>query len=150
LRAEKGIKVRQPLGELQITNYELREEIANIIAEEINVKKIIIAKKLPSGNDWAINGKIALNTKITPELKTEGAVREVIRAINALRKEAGLTPNDKITLYLDPSLEKIFSNFQEEIIKGTVSEKIIFENKELKHTSEVKLDDKNIWIGIER
>jgi isoleucyl-tRNA synthetase len=149
IRKELNIKVRQPLGELRIMNYELRKKIAEIVAEEINVKKIETVKKLPGSTEWAIKDNVALNTEITPELREEGAVREIVRAINALRKESGLTPNDEIILYIDDAVEKLFKKFQDEIAKSTVSKKIIFEKKELKHADEVKLDDKNIWVGIE-
>jgi isoleucyl-tRNA synthetase len=150
IRKEKGIKVRQPLAEFQISNFKFQIELLNIIAEEINVKNIKLITKLPDGGDWAVKDNVALNTKITQELKEEGAVREVVRAVNALRKSAGLTPNDKISLYLDPSVEKLFGKFQDEIAKSTVSKKIIFEKKESTHADEVKLDEKNIWIGVEK
>ena len=40
-RMSAGIKVRQPLNELRIKNYELRgkEEYLNLIKDEVNVKK---------------------------------------------------------------------------------------------------------------
>src|SRR4030042_7178287 len=63
LRGKEGIKVRQPLSELRIKNSELRDkkELLGILADEINVKKIIFDSK--------ISGEIVLDTKITPELK---------------------------------------------------------------------------------
>ena len=167
IRKEKGIKVRQPLAELQILDFRLQNEILNIIAEEINVHSVIpappsvipakarlaeaLAKRagIQADSDWVTKDNVSLNIKLTPELREEGAVREVVRAVNALRKDAGLTPNDKITLHLDPSTEKLFGKFQDEIAKSTVSKKIIFAKKDLKHAGEVKLDEKNIWIGIE-
>ncbi|MFA5318474.1 MAG: class I tRNA ligase family protein, partial [Patescibacteria group bacterium] len=39
-RDEAGIKVRQPLSELRITNYELRNEYENLIKDELNVKSV--------------------------------------------------------------------------------------------------------------
>ena len=161
IRKELGIKVRQPLNQLLITsarggsafggNYQLPITILDIIAEEINVKSIsVIPAKagIPSDKDWTFKNKVALNTKITQELKEEGAARELVRAVNALRKTAGLTPKDKITLYLDSSTEKLFGKFQDEIAKSTASEKIVFKKIDTKWSDEVKLDDKTIWVGI--
>ncbi len=45
-------------------------------------------------------GYIYLNTERTPELETEGYVREVMRQIQQLRKEAGLQKTDAIVLHL--------------------------------------------------
>jgi isoleucyl-tRNA synthetase len=42
-----------------------------------------------------------LDLNITPQLKEEGMVRELIRLIQDLRKEKGLTVNDKAVLKID-------------------------------------------------
>jgi len=165
IRKELNIKVRKPLSELQIsTIHPFKKGVTNIIQNEINVKSISCSTDISKfGGDWHTKeimddtiGKIyvSLNTKITPELEEEGKKREIIRAVNALRKEAGLTPNQEITFYtdaiiVDPAAKELFKKFQDEIAKATVSGKIVFAKKDLKNTDEVKLDDKNIWIGIE-
>ncbi|MFA6274386.1 MAG: class I tRNA ligase family protein, partial [Candidatus Paceibacterota bacterium] len=64
LRQKAGIPVRQPLSELRITNYKLREEYFEIVKEEMNVKEI----KLTEGKEL----KVEIDTNITPELKEEG------------------------------------------------------------------------------
>jgi isoleucyl-tRNA synthetase len=43
---------------------------------------------------------IELDTVITPELKEEGIVRELIRIIQDLRKKKGLTMNDRVVLFV--------------------------------------------------
>jgi len=159
IRKEIGIRVRQPLNSLQLTAYPVRSSASNgvcslqpdilkIIADEINVKRIELVEKLPTGAGWALKNKVALDTKITQELREEGAVREIVRAVNALRKEAGLTPNDKIVLCLDPSAKKLFRKFREEIAESTVSRAVIFKKAAAAHSAEIKLDEKTIWIGI--
>ncbi|MBU4421647.1 isoleucine--tRNA ligase [Candidatus Parcubacteria bacterium] len=148
LRSEAGIKVRQPLAELQLTNCKLHNDLLTIIADEVNIKKVSAVGKLPKGKNWVQKENAALNIELTEELKEEGYIRELIRGINALRKKAELTPKDKITLYLDPVSEKLFNKFIDIIAKSTVSSEIVFNKKDLKHTDEVKLDDKSIWIGI--
>ena len=95
-RAKAGIKVRQPLQQLRIKDLGLRiksEELLGILKDEINVKEIIFDSK--------IKDELELDTKITPELKAEGQLRELMRIVQDLRKEAGYTPKDKIYLWLE-------------------------------------------------
>jgi isoleucyl-tRNA synthetase len=96
-RTKANIKVRQPLSELFITtNVTLDDELKALIMDELNVKGITLAH--------LEEGKIAyctLATELTPELLAEGAVREVMRAVQDMRKDAGLEPSDRITLTID-------------------------------------------------
>jgi isoleucyl-tRNA synthetase len=45
---------------------------------------------------------VVLDTELTPELVAEGDARELQRAIQDLRKEAGLELDDRIELWVDP------------------------------------------------
>ena len=56
-----------------------------IIREEVNVKKVEHGEIL------------ALDKTLTEELKREGFVRELIRAVQATRKKAGLNVDDRIS-----------------------------------------------------
>ena len=144
-RVKAKIKVRQPLNELRIKNYELRKEkeLLDLIREEVNVKKITFGKTLK------------LDTKITPELKEEGQVREVIRHIQEMRKEAKFKPRDKILVrYLaSPGLEKILIKNEKIILKEGkikdfgVREKVkqVFDVEK-----EIKINQEKLWLGIKK
>ena len=144
-RAKAGIKVRQPLNELRITNYELKreKELLDLIKEEVNVKNITFGKTLK------------LDTKITPELKEEGMVREVIRQIQEMRKRAGLKPRDKIQVFYSgsPDLNKILVKNKKSILKKAKVKDLILK-EELKKVSlekkEIKVDQKNLWLVIKK
>ncbi|PIR66773.1 MAG: isoleucine--tRNA ligase [Parcubacteria group bacterium CG10_big_fil_rev_8_21_14_0_10_36_14] len=152
LRSEAGIKVRQPLSELQVINCKLHDELLNIIAGEINIKKVTAVDKLPKGGSWVQKENTTLNIELTEELKEEGYVRELIRGINALRKSAGLTPKDKITLYIDSSkkIKNIIEKERSNLMSSTVSKNISFSKKTLKNNADINLDGDTVWIGLEK
>lgn len=89
----KGLKipVRQPLSSITIYAQEKCDsELFKLVEDELNVKSIIWEKK--SGLE------VVFDTKITPELKEEAQVRELIRKIQQERKDMGISLNQKINL----------------------------------------------------
>lgn len=91
-RKEANIKLRQPLPSF---TYRLSEKLSTdleqIMADELNVKKIEYIK---ISSEKEFQGEV--DTNITPDLKAEGETRELIRQIQQLRKQQGLTLSDKI------------------------------------------------------
>ncbi|MCC6639065.1 isoleucine--tRNA ligase [Candidatus Falkowbacteria bacterium] len=102
IRAKNQRKVRQALSTLYITTTSLPQAYFDIIADEVNVKEVMLVESLPHGEFIVTSNEekptVALNIEITPQLQIEGDVRELVRMINAYRKELGLTPTDMITL----------------------------------------------------
>ncbi|HPI67379.1 MAG TPA: class I tRNA ligase family protein [bacterium] len=122
-RAEAGIKVRQPLNKFKIQNPKLKikEEYLNLIRDEINVKEI--------GQEEG-QGELAveLDTEITEELKEEGILRELVRTINNLRKESGLTIADRIKIYYqtdDELVKRVLEKYAVELRKQTLADELI-------------------------
>jgi len=89
-RAKAGIKVRQPLS-----RFETKKEVvaSELMKDELNVKSVAVNPNLPT--------EIVLDTNITPELREEGTVRELVRAVQELRKSAGLSVADEVILSID-------------------------------------------------
>lgn len=86
-RTESKIAVRQPLANLTVTE-DLPESYLSIIQEEVNVKAITVGLEL------------SLDTTITEDLRIEGDIRNLMRAVQDKRKEMNLSPKDVISLTL--------------------------------------------------
>jgi isoleucyl-tRNA synthetase len=145
-RDETGIKVRQPLFELRITNYELRIEYADLIKDELNVKNIKVIK-----GEGELS--VELNTEITPELKLEGVKRELVRFINNLRKDAGMTIKDRAEIYYETEskeIKEVFEKLGTEILKDTLSDKIINDVEDAEIKKEVKVNGEEVVLGIKK
>jgi len=146
-RAKAEIKVRQPLQKLKIksSKFKINEDLLTILKDEINVKEIIFERK--------IKNEVELDIKITPELKAEGQLRELMRIIQGLRKEAGYTPKDKIYLWLElpkeieSAINKHLNDFKEKIGAKTVEFR---RTEKIDAELESQIDNKKIWIGIKK
>ena len=81
----------------------------------------------------------------------EGLKREVVRNVNALRKEAGLTIADRIVLRYetdDTNLKTVFEKFGTDILKDTLSKEIVSGRSAVKNEHELALGDAKVWIGF--
>ena len=94
---EVQIKVRQPLQTLIYSGEKLDEYYESIIAEEVNVKHVE-NRKMEDIKDMIVGVAVGLDKTITPELYREGLSRELIRYVQAARKDAGLNVDDRIVL----------------------------------------------------
>ncbi len=132
-----------------------------MIKDELNIKEILIVDEIKEENGWKIaedgDVKIALDTRLTDELRMEGAMRDIARNIQEMRKDAKLTPNDIISLYYGGGADiiRIFDKFAEEIKETVLAEKLYGgqkENETYKIEREFEIDifgkKEKIWIGI--
>lgn len=123
-RASAGIKVRQPLAVLKILD--LRSPIkgnaplAELIKDEVNVKEVSFAPVL--------NADIELATEITPELREEGNVRELIRELQEMRKKGGFRVNDRVDLFVETSEggRALIERHQAEIARAALLRSVTF------------------------
>ena len=124
-RTKANIKVRQPLSELFIRTTMLPDaELLDLIKDELNVKEVSL-----DGVGEDNTPRIKLVTELTPELIAEGSVREIMRAVQDMRKDAGLEPNDRISLTIDTDEkgQEAITTHREMLLKTVGAINIIFE-----------------------
>ncbi|MES2930683.1 MAG: class I tRNA ligase family protein [Patescibacteria group bacterium] len=140
-RQKAGIKVRQPLGSLKVKNWNLGEDYALILKDELNVKSI--------DKDNTLAGEIELDLAITPELKKEGQYRELVRAIQDMRKKEGLNPSEIIVLAIETNDEgsDLINMFKDELLNTVGAKDIKFVATQ---GSGIKIDELSFVISIAR
>ena len=127
-----SIKVRQPLQSAAYAGAKLAEYYEQIMAEELNVKEIRWIENLDEHladyevAEGAIKPEswIEISKQLTPELKREGLMREVIRHVQSARKKAGLQVDDRIMLQLttdDEQLRQAINEHAEVIATETLA-----------------------------
>jgi isoleucyl-tRNA synthetase len=143
-RAEAGIKVRQPLASMRV-GAKIEKEFQKILEEEVNIKKIIFDSKLKDSAE--------LDTSITPELREEGMLRELVRTVQDLRQGAKLTPKDKIVLFLALPKELQYAAFgKEKFFKTEVGAEHVEYKRTDKFDAEIitKIENQEAWIGVKK
>ena len=136
VRAKNQLKVRQPLANVTVPTISDEFDFEEILKEELNVKSVH-------------KGEFSLNLSITPELKREGLMREVVRAVQNGRKKAGLNVDDRIQLSLKASdeLQDAITEHQSTITDETLA--VSLANDEYSYTENVKVDGHELTISLE-
>jgi len=101
-RDKEKIGLRWPLAKAIIhISKKLDKKILDIIAKQLNVKKV----ELKKGRKISVS----LDIKVPPELEAEGYAREMSRKVQAFRKKLGLKKKNKIELFIitDDRFKKI-------------------------------------------
>ncbi len=149
-RQENKIPVRQPLSRLVVSQNKITlsdnwVDYLEIIKDEINVKNIDVT----FFEDDQQEATYIIDTEITPELRAEGNVRELMRAIQDMRKAAGLTPSDIITLSIETNKDGVIviEKFAEDIQKTVLAERINFGPND---GDEVKVGDMVFKVRLEK
>jgi isoleucyl-tRNA synthetase len=135
-RAKAGIKVRQPLALLTLKSDTLaaRKDYLDVLMDEVNVKNVSFDDKLVE--------EVMLDTEMSEDLKREGEARELIRAIQEMRKEKGLSPENliKVNLGVTKWGELVISEHKDTIAATCAIKELNIENI---------AGDSNPWFKID-
>ncbi|MDF2553663.1 MAG: isoleucine-tRNA ligase [Chryseobacterium sp.] len=120
---------------------------------EITVADVEISTKDIPGWTVTSDGKttVALDLKMTDELKSEGIAREFINRIQNLRKDKDFELTDRISIILEensPFLDQIKQN--EEYISSEVLSNKIEIVSSLSNFNEIDIDDINFKVNVEK
>ena len=127
-RASEGIKVRQPLASVKLVNTisqdtpaEVVQFLIDIAKDELNVKSVEI---VTDSESEPAQPSVVYDLTITPELKREGLMREIVRHVQSARKQAGLQIDDRIVLSIssdDPEISQAVDAFADVIKAETLA-----------------------------
>lgn len=141
-RAGAGIKVRQPLGTVNVVmNTTLEDDFTEIIKEELNVKIV----EYSVGDEL----EVSIDTKITTELAREGVMRDLVRRIQSLRKQAGLEVDDRINLSIQGGQAKaITDEFSDVIKQETLAKNLVSSTQE--HKDSFTIGDAEFEVSLSK
>lgn len=127
-RASEGIKVRQPLASVKLINTisqdtpaEVAQFLIDIAKDELNVKSVEI---VTDSESESAQPSVVYDLTITPELKREGLMREIVRHVQSARKQAGLQIDDRIVLSIssdDSEISQAVNAFADVIKSETLA-----------------------------
>ncbi len=92
---------------------------------------------------------VALDPELTEDLKAEGIVRDIVRAVQTLRKDMDLEVTDRIELFLhteDPDVQDAVEEFQDYLMNETLAVSLQWNRKGTQRTA--SCGDSTCSIGL--
>ena len=155
-RASEGIKVRQPLASVKLINTisqdtpaEVAQFLIDIAKDELNVKSVEI---VTDSESESAQPSVVYDLTITPELKREGLMREIVRHVQSARKQAGLQIDDRIVLSIssdDSEISQAVNAFADVIKSETLAVELNFVINE-SEKYDAKIEGKLVKISLKK
>jgi isoleucyl-tRNA synthetase len=133
----------------QDTSAEVAQFLIDIAKDELNVKSVEI---VTDSESESVQPSVVYDLTITPELKREGLMREIVRHVQSARKQAGLQIDDRIVLSIssdDSEISQAIDAFAD-VIK---SETLAVELNSVVNESEkydAKIEGKLVEISLKK
>ena len=120
---------------------------------ELTAENLLVTMQGKDGFAFAGEGEIGvvLDTHITPELKEEGYVREILSKVQNMRKDKDFEVLDNINLYVfgNKMLEEVVKENEEMIKHDTLAVKVVYEDK-TKNATETTINGETLFIDVEK
>ncbi len=120
---------------------------------ELNSDNLLITMQGKDGFAFSGEGEVGvvLDTHITPELKEEGYVREVLSKVQNMRKDKGFEVLDRIVLYVsgNETIENVVKKYEETIKHDTLALEVKYNETRDTYT-ETNINGESVNIDVEK
>ena len=119
---------------------------------ELSSENLLVTMQGKEGFAFSGTGEIGvvIDTEITPELKEEGYVREILSKVQNMRKDSGFEVMDNINIYVSGNkmLEDTIKKFEETIKHDTLAVNIFY-NETGKEYVETPINGEKLDVYVE-
>ncbi|MSR90744.1 isoleucine--tRNA ligase [Inconstantimicrobium porci] len=119
---------------------------------DLTKESLLVTMQGKEGYAFAGEGElgVVLDTHITPELKEEGYVREILSKVQNMRKESGFEVLDRINLYVagNDMLIDVIKKYEESLKNDTLTDTIFF-NEDADYT-EYSINGEDLKIAVKK
>ena len=119
---------------------------------ELSSENLLVTMQGKEGFAFSGNGEIGvvIETEITPELKEEGYLREILSKVQNMRKDSGFEVMDNINLYVSGNemLENVVKKFEDTIKHDTLAKNVYY-NEQNKEYQDTPINGENLKIFVE-
>ena len=151
--------IKQKIAEFNQMELATKVEAGNIEYIEIRDVQIPLSKEnllvtMQGKDGFAFSGTgeigVVIETEITPELREEGYLREILSKVQNIRKESGFEVMDNINLYVsgNEELEKVVKKYEDIIKHDTLAKNVLY-NEENKEYVETPINGEKLNIFVE-
>ena len=137
IRTNKNYKIQLDEGEI------------SIVREDLIIESESAEGLTASGDD---NVTVGLTTKLTDELVKEGIVRDVIRQVQTMRKNANFAVEDRIKIKgnIDGTVGEAIQSFEEFFKNEVLAVELIDQEPEGEIKAEFQIGSQTVHFGLER
>ena len=152
-------QIKQKIAEFNQMELATKVEAGNIEYIEIGEVQIPLSKDnllvtMQGKDGFAFSGTgeigVVIETEITPELREEGYLREILSKVQNMRKDSGFEVMDNINLYVggNETLEAVVKKYEDVIKHDTLAKDILY-NVDGKEYIPTPINGENLNIFVE-
>ena len=144
------------MNQMDLANKVKAGKVETILVDDVEIvldsNNLLITMQGKEGYAFAGEGEVGvvLNTTITPELKEEGYLREILSKVQNMRKDKGFEVLDKINLYVSGNdmLEEVVKKYTDEIKRETLALNIEYNIKRDTYT-DTNINGEHMNLDVE-